>query len=190
MHDKTMIFSLSDNRDDSIKTILTTVYKALEEKGYNPINQIVGYILSEDPTYITTHKNAISLSREIDRNDLLDALLKRYRKSEQCNIKRRQLMAEAKFFQYKGKPLVRCGDTIYYGDMNDSFVIKMVIKSKQPANDLEVADKVTVQLISTDPNISPRKAIVKTSEKSDLWTAIDIGSVWLKKALKEAAKPQ
>ena len=42
-------------------------------------------------------------------------------------------MAEAKFFQYKGKPLVRCGDTIYYGDMNDSFVIKMVIKSKQPA---------------------------------------------------------
>ena len=62
-------------------------------------------------------------------------------------------MAEAKFFQYKGKPLVRCGDTIYYGDMNDSFVIKMVIKSKQPANDLEVADKVTVQLISTDPNI-------------------------------------
>ena len=97
-------------------------------------------------------------------------------------------MAETKFFQYKGKPLVRCGDTLYYGDMNDSFVIKMVIKSKQPIDDLQVADKVAVQLISTDPFISPRKAIVKTSEKSDLWTAIDIGSVWLKKALKEAAK--
>ncbi len=81
MHDKTMIFSLSDNRDDSIKTILTTVYKALEEKGYNPINQIVGYILSEDPTYITTHKNARSLIRRIDRDDLLEVLLKSYLKS-------------------------------------------------------------------------------------------------------------
>lgn len=81
MHDKTMIFSLSDNREDSIKTILTTVYKALEEKGYNPINQIVGYILSEDPTYITTHKNARSLIRKIDRDDLLEVLLKSYLKS-------------------------------------------------------------------------------------------------------------
>ena len=81
MHDKTMIFSLSDNRDDSIRTILTTVYKALEEKGYNPINQIVGYILSEDPTYITTHKNARSLIRRIDRDDLREVLLKSYLKS-------------------------------------------------------------------------------------------------------------
>ena len=81
MHDKTMIFSLSDNRDDSIRAILTTVYRALEEKGYNPINQIVGYILSEDPTYITTHKNARSLIRKIDRDDLLEALLKNYLKT-------------------------------------------------------------------------------------------------------------
>ena len=75
-----MIFSISDNRDESIKSILTTVYNALEEKGYNPINQIVGYILSEDPTYITTHKNARSLIRKIDRDDLLEALLKSYLK--------------------------------------------------------------------------------------------------------------
>ncbi len=81
MHDKTMIFSISDNRDESIKNILNTVYKALEEKGYNPINQIVGYILSEDPTYITTHKNARSLIRKIDRDDLLEVLLKSYLKS-------------------------------------------------------------------------------------------------------------
>ncbi|MBQ9461869.1 MAG: IreB family regulatory phosphoprotein [Clostridia bacterium] len=81
MHDKTMIFSLSDNKDDSIRAILTTVYKALEEKGYNPINQIVGYILSEDPTYITTHKNAWSLIRKIDRDDLLEVLLKSYLKT-------------------------------------------------------------------------------------------------------------
>ncbi len=97
-------------------------------------------------------------------------------------------MAETTFFQYKGKPLVRCGDTIYYGDMNDKFVIKMVIKSKQQSGDMEIADKVTIQLINTDPNISARKAIVKTSEKPTLYLAIDIGSVWLQKALKEAAK--
>lgn len=78
MHDKTMIFSISDNRDESVKAILTTVYKALEEKGYNPVNQIVGYILSEDPTYITTHNNARSLIRKIDRDDLLEILLKNY----------------------------------------------------------------------------------------------------------------
>ncbi len=78
MHDKTMIFSISDNKDESIKFILTTVCKALEEKGYNPINQIVGYILSEDPTYITTHNNARNLIRKIDRDDLLEVLLKNY----------------------------------------------------------------------------------------------------------------
>ena len=81
MHDKTMIFSITDNRDDSIRTILTSVYQALEEKGYNPISQIIGYILSEDPTYITTHNNARSLIRKIDRDDLLEVLLKSYIKS-------------------------------------------------------------------------------------------------------------
>lgn len=79
--EKTLIFSISDNREESVKAILTTVYKALEEKGYNPINQIVGYILSEDPTYITTHKNARTLIRKIDRDDLLEILLKSYLKS-------------------------------------------------------------------------------------------------------------
>ena len=59
---------------------MTTVYNALQEKGYNPINQIVGYILSEDPTYITTHNNARSLIRKIDRDELLQALLKSYLK--------------------------------------------------------------------------------------------------------------
>ena len=76
--DKTIVFSISDNRDETVKAILTTVYKALEEKGYNPINQMVGYILSEDPTYITSHNNARSLIRKIDRDDLLEILLKNY----------------------------------------------------------------------------------------------------------------
>ncbi len=59
-----MVFSINGNKDESIRVILTTVYKALEEKGYNPLNQIVGYILSEDPTYITTHNNARNLIRK------------------------------------------------------------------------------------------------------------------------------
>ncbi len=74
----TMVFSLSDSHEESVKTIIKTVYNALEEKGYNPVNQIVGYILSEDPTYITTHNNARALIRKIDRDDLLDILLRNY----------------------------------------------------------------------------------------------------------------
>ena len=76
--DKTMTFSLERDREGDIRRILTTVYDALKEKGYNPINQIVGYILSEDPTYITTHNNARSLIRRLDRDELLQALVKNY----------------------------------------------------------------------------------------------------------------
>ncbi len=78
MLDKTMTFSLNDDKDQEMKQILTTVYSALKEKGYNPINQIVGYILSEDPTYITTHNNARSLVRKVDRDELLRAMVRTY----------------------------------------------------------------------------------------------------------------
>lgn len=78
MFDKTMTFSVGDERDREIRTILDTVYGALKEKGYNPINQLVGYIMSEDPTYITTNQNARSLIRKLDRDELLQALLKYY----------------------------------------------------------------------------------------------------------------
>lgn len=76
--DRTMTFSLGDEREQEIRRIMQTVYDALKEKGYNPINQIVGYILSEDPTYITTHNNARSLIRRIDRDTLLQTLVKNY----------------------------------------------------------------------------------------------------------------
>ena len=76
--DFTRKFSLGDQRDLEIKTILTTVYQALQEKGYNHINQIVGYILSEDPTYITNHNNARALIRKVDRDELLQTLVKYY----------------------------------------------------------------------------------------------------------------
>ncbi|MCX7615524.1 MAG: IreB family regulatory phosphoprotein [Clostridiales bacterium] len=78
MFDGTRKFSLPDEGEVEMKRILTTVYDALKEKGYNPINQIVGYILSEDPTYITNHLNARSLIRKIDRDDLLQELVRRY----------------------------------------------------------------------------------------------------------------
>ena len=76
--DKTIVFSIPNNRDDTVKTTLTTVYKALEQKGYNPINQMVGYILSEDPTYITNYNSARQLICRIDRDELLQELLKSY----------------------------------------------------------------------------------------------------------------
>ncbi len=78
MHEATMTFSIQDDKEKEMKVVLTTVYDALREKGYNPINQIVGYILSEDPTYITTHNNARSLIRRIDRDELLQVLVKSY----------------------------------------------------------------------------------------------------------------
>ena len=78
MHDQTMTFSVKKDRKDEIKKTLTVVYEALLEKGYNPVNQIVGYILSENPTYITTYNNARSLVRHIDRDELLQEMVKSY----------------------------------------------------------------------------------------------------------------
>ncbi|MBR4882128.1 MAG: IreB family regulatory phosphoprotein [Clostridia bacterium] len=76
--EKTITFSLKDTKELEAKSILLTVYQALQEKGYNPLNQIVGYILSEDPTYITSHKNARSLICRIDRDELMNNLVKNY----------------------------------------------------------------------------------------------------------------
>lgn len=77
-HDQTVTFPLANDKEKHDRMILQEVYSALLEKGYNPINQIVGYLLSEDPTYITNHKNARSLIRKIDRDDLLGSMLKEY----------------------------------------------------------------------------------------------------------------
>ena len=78
MYDQTMTFKVKDDKETELKRNLQTIYLALKEKGYNPINQIVGYILSEDPTYITTYNNARSLIRHIERDELLQALVKSY----------------------------------------------------------------------------------------------------------------
>ena len=95
-------------------------------------------------------------------------------------------MAEKEFSTYKGKPLVRCGDELYFGSMADRFVIRMQIKSKKTVGDTEIADKVAIQLLCTDPDLSPRKQLVKSSEKSGLYVALDIADVWLNRALKSS----
>ncbi len=78
MTDKTIQFSIKEDSDAEMKQILNEVYGALKEKGYNPVSQIVGYILTEDPTYITTHNNARNLIRRIDRDELLQALVRNF----------------------------------------------------------------------------------------------------------------
>ncbi len=77
--DKTITFSIrEEERDRERKMLLRAVYDALSEKGYNPINQLVGYVLTEDPTYITNYKNARGMIRRIDRDELMAALLTEY----------------------------------------------------------------------------------------------------------------
>ena len=78
MADETIQFSIKNENDEEMKKILLEVYKALNEKGYNSVSQIVGYILSEDPTYITTHNNALSLVRKLDRDELLQSMVEDY----------------------------------------------------------------------------------------------------------------
>ncbi|MBP3442795.1 MAG: hypothetical protein J6L62_08335 [Clostridia bacterium] len=90
-----------------------------------------------------------------------------------------------KFLEYRGKPLVRCGNTIYYGNMNDPYVIMLQITSTKTFNDMEIADRVLIQLLNTDPDCRPRERIVKKSEKKGLYNAMDIGTIWLERALEK-----
>ena len=77
-NNNTQIFEKSSLEQERIKSVLTVVYTALEEKGYNPSDQIIGYILSGDPTYITSHDNARSMIQEVERDELLQEMLKVY----------------------------------------------------------------------------------------------------------------
>ena len=78
MHEPTISFSLHDDKEKEIKQTLTIIYDALRQKGYNHINQIVGYIMSGDPTYITSHRNARSLIMKAERDELVEEMLKYY----------------------------------------------------------------------------------------------------------------
>ncbi len=92
---------------------------------------------------------------------------------------------EIQFPTYKGKPLVRCGDVLYYGSMADRYVVRLEIKSKKKVGELEVADRVSIQLMLTDQTVRNRKQIVKASEKNGLYLAMDLADVWLTRALSE-----
>ena len=95
-------------------------------------------------------------------------------------------MAEAKkaaFLMYKGKPLVRCGNTLYYGHMSDKCVVMMQILSTKEEHGMTMADRVQVQLLSTDPELRMKDRILKKSEKNGLYNAMDIGSIWLERTL-------
>ena len=76
--DETVSFNFEKEKNEKTKEILKEVYNSLKEKGYNPINQIVGYILSGDPTYITSHNNARNLIRQIERDELLEKMVEEY----------------------------------------------------------------------------------------------------------------
>ncbi|MBE6886751.1 MAG: hypothetical protein IJY82_06490 [Oscillospiraceae bacterium] len=87
------------------------------------------------------------------------------------------------FLMYKGKPLVRCGNMIYYGSMQDEYVVMMRIVSTKEEFGMKVCDKVSVQLMSTKPGLSPKDMILKKSDKEGLYNAIDIASIWLERVL-------
>ena len=83
---------------------------------------------------------------------------------------------------YKGKPLVRKGKEIYYGDMNEKYVVRFEILSTTKDGDLEIADKVAVELLLSDTELSKKERIVKSSEKDSLFAALDLGFTWLERA--------
>ncbi len=87
------------------------------------------------------------------------------------------------FLKYKGKPLVRCGNVIYYGDMNDNYVVKIESKSSKVASGLAISDVLNVEMIDTHIEDMNSKKIVKVSEKKGLYSAVDIANAWLDRAL-------
>ena len=89
------------------------------------------------------------------------------------------------FLMYKGRPLVRSGNTLYYGSMAEKYVIVLQILSTKDENDMTMAEKIQVQLMLTDPEVRMKDRIVKKSEKVGLYNAMDIGSIWLERALNE-----
>ncbi len=91
----------------------------------------------------------------------------------------------SQFLTYKGKPLVRCGKTVYYGNMSDPFVVCLTIQTDKKLEDITLSEKVLIQLISTNPELKPKEKIIKKSEKVGLFNALDLGAVWLERELKK-----
>ena len=94
-------------------------------------------------------------------------------------------MADTNFLTYKGKPLVRKGKEIYYGDMSEKYIVRFEILSSKKDSKLDIADKVSVQLLDSNTDKSMKDRIKKDSTKDNLFTALDLGFTWLERALKE-----
>lgn len=95
-------------------------------------------------------------------------------------------MANNDFLTYKGKPLVRNGNTIYYGNMSDPYVLCLTVQSTRDNGNIEISDSVLIQVINTDPTIvNPAEKVVKNTEKKGLFNALDLGVVWLERELKK-----
>lgn len=92
-------------------------------------------------------------------------------------------MSEQKVLMYKGRPLMRLDSLLYYGSMADSHVVVLQILETKKVNDTDIASRVSVQLQLTDPNARPRERIVKKAEKPGLYSALDVGCVWLQRTL-------
>lgn len=97
------------------------------------------------------------------------------------------MLNEDGFFTYKGKPLVRKGNTIYYGDMSDNYVAMLEILDTKEESGVNIATKVSIKVMNTDPTVSPLKMIFKSGEQPSLYEAIDIAGIWLERALRQEA---
>ena len=89
------------------------------------------------------------------------------------------------FLTYKRKPLVRKGNTVYYGDMSEKYIVRFEILSKKTEGELELSDKIKIELMLSDTSLDEKKRITKTGEKNGFFEAMDLGSVWLERALKQ-----
>ena len=87
------------------------------------------------------------------------------------------------FLTYKGKPLVRCGNTIYYGNMSDDYVCVLQVLTEKEENGEQVPDKIQIQLLKTDPEIPIMERFVKNGERRGLANAMEIATIWLERAL-------
>lgn len=96
-------------------------------------------------------------------------------------------MAKNDILMYKGRPLVRQGNTLYYGFMDEAYVVILQIMSTRELNGIQAADRVIVQLVNTDPNVRTKEKILKKAERKGLYNAIDIGCIWLERELKKNA---
>lgn len=93
-------------------------------------------------------------------------------------------MAENKFLTYKEKPIVKCGNEIYYGDMAEPYIVRFTVLSTVKAGENEIPGKVKVELLKSDTQLTDKDRVVKSSEKDSFFDALDVGFVWLERNLK------